>query len=62
MSAPAGSASSLDRPLARALRPFIRTPVHEGAPSGPLAGWTVALKDNIDVEGDLVEVGSPALR
>lgn len=53
---------SLDGPLARALRPFIRTTVHEGAATGPLAGWTVALKDNIDVEGDLVEVGSPALR
>lgn len=43
--------------LERALRPFVGTPVHCGAREGPLAGWTVALKDNIDVAGDVVQVG-----
>lgn len=44
--------------LATALRVFVRRPRHAGAPRGPLAGWTVALKDNIDVAGDVVEAGT----
>jgi aspartyl-tRNA(Asn)/glutamyl-tRNA(Gln) amidotransferase subunit A len=44
--------------LAGALRAFVRMPVHTGAADGPLAGWTIALKDNIDVAGDVVEVGA----
>ncbi len=44
--------------LAAALGAFVRRPVHRGAAGGPLAAWSVALKDNIDVEGDIVEVGS----
>ncbi len=47
--------------LADSLRAFVRRPRHVGVPGGPLEGWTVALKDNIDVEGDVVEVGSQAL-
>jgi aspartyl-tRNA(Asn)/glutamyl-tRNA(Gln) amidotransferase subunit A len=43
-----------------ALRAFVRRPLHRGAAQGPLAGWSVALKDNIDVAGDVVEIGSPA--
>ena len=54
--------NGLNGPLAQALRPFIRSTVHVGASAGPLTGWTVALKDNIDVEGDLVEAGAPLLR
>ena len=44
--------------LAAALRVFVRRPRHAGASQGPLAGWTVALKDNIDVAGDVVEAGT----
>jgi amidase len=46
--------------LNRRLKAFVRRPRHRGAPDGPLAGWTVALKDNIDVAGDVVEIGSRA--
>lgn len=44
--------------LAGMLKAFVRRSQHVGAPGGPLAGWSVALKDNIDVAGDIVEVGS----
>jgi aspartyl-tRNA(Asn)/glutamyl-tRNA(Gln) amidotransferase subunit A len=54
--------AALDGPLARALRPFIRPVLHTGSGAGPLAGWSIALKDNIDVAGDTVEVGAPALQ
>ncbi len=46
--------------LADALHAFVRRARHHGTPLGPLAGWTVALKDNIDVVGDIVEMGSRA--
>lgn len=42
-----------------ALGAFVRRTRHAGAAHGPLAGWTVALKDNIDVAGDIVECGAP---
>jgi aspartyl-tRNA(Asn)/glutamyl-tRNA(Gln) amidotransferase subunit A len=59
----AGSAPASFSPrLASALGAFVRRPVHAGAPSGPLAGWSVALKDNIDVAGDTVEIGSRVFR
>lgn len=44
---------------AEALGAFVRRNRHAGASRGPLAGWTVALKDNIDVAGDIVERGAP---
>lgn len=44
--------------VADALHAFVRRPQHVGTPGGPLDGWTVALKDNIDVAGDVVEIGS----
>jgi len=46
--------------LSDALHAFVRRPRHLGTPGGPLDGWTVALKDNIDVAGDVVEIGSRA--
>jgi aspartyl-tRNA(Asn)/glutamyl-tRNA(Gln) amidotransferase subunit A len=58
----AAAQAVLEGPLARALRPFVRPVLHTGSDAGPLAGWTIALKDNIDVAGDLVEVGAPVLR
>ena len=42
-----------------ALASFVRPSRHAGASHRPLAGWTVALKDNIDVEGHIVARGSP---
>lgn len=54
---PADSAAQRDA-LARALKAFVRPCRHEGAAAGPLAGWRIALKDNIDVAGDVVEVGT----
>ncbi len=44
--------------LADALHAFVRRPRHAGTRGGPLDGWTVALKDNVDVAGDVVEIGS----
>jgi aspartyl-tRNA(Asn)/glutamyl-tRNA(Gln) amidotransferase subunit A len=54
---PAASTSERDA-LAAVLKAFVRPSRHAGAATGPLAGWTVALKDNIDVAGDVVEVGT----
>lgn len=51
-------------PDAATLRCFIgpmRSPPAEAASSGPLAGWTLAVKDNIDVAGFGTTAGSPML-
>ena len=47
--------------LDRALHAFVSMGSLPSAPmsEGPLSGWRVAIKDNIDISGDIVSVGSP---
>lgn len=45
----------------KALHAFVSRGSSLSAPlcAGPLSGWCVAIKDNIDIAGDIVSVGSP---
>jgi aspartyl-tRNA(Asn)/glutamyl-tRNA(Gln) amidotransferase subunit A len=54
--------SIVTSPVAKALAPFVSTVIHQGSGIGALADWTIALKDNIDIEGDIVEVGAPIFK
>jgi len=47
--------------LDRALHAFVSIGSSPSAPMavGPLSGWRVAIKDNIDITGEIVGVGSP---
>lgn len=47
--------------LDRALHAFVSMGSSPSAPisAGPLSGWRVAIKDNIDIAGEIVSVGSP---
>ncbi len=55
--------ASTDPALARlndALHAFVRFgSLHTPAASGPLQGWSIALKDNFDLAGEQVGVGAP---
>jgi aspartyl-tRNA(Asn)/glutamyl-tRNA(Gln) amidotransferase subunit A len=47
--------------LDKALHAFVGRASTSSAPqfAGPLSGWAVAIKDNIDITGEIVSVGSP---
>lgn len=48
----------MSKSLENILRPFVSYSTHSGAAQGPLAGWSIALKDNIDIAGDVVQIGT----
>ena len=47
--------------LNEALHAFVNTPTlpQSSSAAGSLAGWSIAIKDNIDIAGEIVGVGTP---